>query len=206
VEALQAEVAQLKEELATLLILKSWMPQSCEPGPEPAALVANPHKNDPRWSLHNAWLQKRTQKQVPKQVQVPNKTKQKQCTAARCAGVVHPLTGGSQDGSFTSGLVEVMTVSQTCEECTGEPACSIAKKNPKEQSHKEGDVTAPRYPQSREPGPEPAADADCNELPFQSEWIVCVPRKQRRRMNKEKKQSGKEPREFPPQVKSEPAT
>ena len=103
-------------------------------------------------------------------------------------------------------LVEVMTVSQTCEECTGEPACSIAKKGPKEQSHKEGDVTAPRNPQSREPGLEPAADADCNKLPFLSEWKVCLSRKQRRRINKETKQSGKEPREFPPQVKSEPAT
>ena len=55
VEALQAEVAQLKEELATLLKLKAWMPQSCEPSPEPAAL-ANPHKDDPRWSVHNARL------------------------------------------------------------------------------------------------------------------------------------------------------
>ena len=170
VEALQAEVAQLKEELATLLILKSTVPQSCEPGPEPAAL-ANPHKDDPRWSLHNAWLQKRTQKQVPKEVQVPDKTKQKQCTAARCAGVVK----------------EVTTVSQTREECTGEPACSIAKKGSKEQSHKEGDVTAPREP-------------------FQSEWKVRLSRKQRRRINKETKQSGKEPREFPPHVKGEPAT
>ena len=170
VEALQAEVAQLKEELATLLILKSTVPQSCEPGPEPAAL-ANPHKGDPRWSLHSAWLQKRTQKQVPKEVQVPNKTKQKQCTAARCAGIVN----------------KVMTVSQTCEECTGEPACSIAKKGSKEQSHKEGDVTAPREP-------------------FQSEWKVRLSRKQRRRISKETKQSGKEPREFPPHVKSEPAT
>ena len=186
VEALQAEVAQLKEELATLLKLKAWMPQSCEPSPEPAAL-ANPHKDDPRWSVHNARLQKRTQKRVPQEVQVP---KEEQCTAACCAGIIN----------------KVMTVSQTCEECTGEPACSIAKKGPKEQSHKEGDVTAPRYPQSREPGLEPAADADCNELPFQSEWKVCLSRKQRRRINKETKQSGKEPREFPPQVKSEPAT
>ena len=57
VEALQAEVAQLKEELATL---KTTRPQSGEPGPEPAAL-ADPHKGDPRWSLHSAWLQKRAQ-------------------------------------------------------------------------------------------------------------------------------------------------
>ncbi len=99
-----------------------------------------------------------------------------------------------------------MTVSQTCEECTGEPACSIAKKGPKEQSHKDGDVTAPRNPQSREPGLEPAADAECNMLPFLSEWKVCLSRKQRRRMNKEKKQSGKEPRKFPPHMKGEPAT
>ena len=42
VEALQAEVAQLKEELATL---KTTRPQSDEPGLEPAAL-ADPHKGD----------------------------------------------------------------------------------------------------------------------------------------------------------------
>ena len=57
VEALQAEVAQFKEELATL---KTTRPQSDEPGLEPAAL-ADPHKGDPRWSLHSAWLQKRAQ-------------------------------------------------------------------------------------------------------------------------------------------------
>ena len=216
VEALQAEVAQLKEELATLLILKSTVPQSCEPGPEPAAL-ANPHKGDPRWSLHNAWLQKRTQKQIPKEVQVPE---EKQCTAARCAGIVNKVVTVSQiceectgepacsiakrvpqevqvpnetkqkqcTAARCAGVVkEVMTVSQTCEECTGEPACSIAKKGPKKQSHKEGDDTAPREP-------------------FQSEWKVRLSRKQRRRINKETKQSGKEPREFPPHVKGEPAT
>ena len=145
---------------------------------------------------------------VPKEVQVPDETEQKQCTAARCAGIVNKVMTVSQICEECTGEPAcsiAKKASQICEECTGEPACSIAKRTPKEQSHKEGDVTAPRNPQSREPGFEPAADADCNELPFLSEWKVVVPRK-RRRMHKGTKQSGKEPREFPPQVKGEPAT
>jgi len=199
--------------------LEEAPPQRCELGLEPAAL-ADPHEGDPRWSLHSKWLQKRSKamlfgKQPAPEVMSVSDMAQKQCTAVSqgSAGVVNGHVAQKQCTAVSQGSAGIVSnhkedcstaeeragdSGQTCEECTGEPAISIAKSE-SSQCHEPGlepavhaIVAQPSVELATATGIQVDStieeDAQAPDvLAFQSEWAVNLSRTTRRRLRKKER-------------------